>query len=293
MKFAVVAPVEAGITADATWMAAFARHVEACGFESIVVVEHTVLMARYDSVYPYDESGRVELSADCPVPDPVDLLAFLAGQTESLGLATGVLVLPNHHPVVLAKRVATLDALSGGRVRLCVGVGWLKEEIDACGAPFDSRGRRADEQLAVMRALWEDRPEGANFHGEFFDFDHAMCYPKPMAGSRTPIHIGGHSRAAARRAGRLGDGLQPLGVGGSELTELVSVMHKEATKLGRDPDALELSLGHLVAKIDGERAEKLAKLGADRLVLAMPPTTDIEQAKDLLSACAERLALKT
>ena len=176
-------------------------------------------------------------------------------------------------------------------LRLCVGMGWLKEEIDACGAPFDSRGRRADEQLAVMRALWEDRPEGANFHGEFFDFDHAMCYPKPMAGSRTPIHIGGHSRAAARRAGRLGDGLQPLGVGGSELTELVSVMHKEATKLGRDPDALELSLGHLVAKINSERAEKLAKLGADRLVLAMPPTTDLQQAKDLLSACADRLAL--
>ena len=140
MKYAIVAPVAAGVTADAARMAAFARHVEACGFESIVVVEHTVLMARYASVYPYDESGRVELAADCPVPDPLDLLAFLAGQTTSLGLATGVLVLPNHHPVVLAKRVATLDALSGGRVRLCVGVGWLKEEIDACGGQFASRG---------------------------------------------------------------------------------------------------------------------------------------------------------
>ena len=289
MKFAVVAPVAAGITADATWMAAFARHVEACGFESIVVVEHTVLMARYDSVYPYDESGRVELSADCPVPDPVDLLAFLAGQTESLGLATGVLVLPNHHPVVLAKRVATLDALSGGRVRLCVGVGWLKEEIDACGAPFDSRGRRADEQLAVMRALWEDRPEGASFHGEFFDFDHAMCYPKP-AGS-VPIHIGGHSRAAARRAGRLGDGFQPLGLIGSELADLVALMRAEATQFGRDPDALELSLGHLVAKVDLGRAEKLATMGANRVVLAMPPTADLDEARDLLSACAARLAL--
>ena len=110
MRFAVIAPVAAGVTADAAWMAAFARHVEACGFESIVI-EHTVLMAHYDSVYPYDESGRVELAADCPVPDPLDLLAFLAGQTGRLGLATGVLVLPNHHPVVLAKRAATVDAL--------------------------------------------------------------------------------------------------------------------------------------------------------------------------------------
>ena len=232
MKYAIVAPVAAGVTADAAWMAAFARHVEACGFESIVVVEHTVLMARYDSIYPYDESGRVELAADCPVPDPLDLLAFLAGQMTSLGLATGVLVLPTTTPSFSPSGWAPLDALSGGRVRLRVGVGWLKEEIDACGGQFDSRGRRADERLAVMRELWQDRPDGASFHGEFFDFDHAMCYPKPMAGPRTPIHIGGHSRAAARRAGRLGDGLQPLGVGGPGLTELISVMREEATKVG-------------------------------------------------------------
>ncbi|WP_133060188.1 LLM class flavin-dependent oxidoreductase, partial [Mycolicibacterium wolinskyi] len=140
MKYAVVAPVAAGVTADPVWMSTFARHTEACGFESIVVVEHTVLMAEYSSVYPYDTSGRVELSADCPVPDPLDLLAFLAGQTTRLGLATGVLVLPNHHPVVLAKRAATVDALSGGRLRLAVGTGWLKEEIEACGAAFASRG---------------------------------------------------------------------------------------------------------------------------------------------------------
>jgi probable F420-dependent oxidoreductase len=291
VKFAVVAPVAAGITADPGWMSAFARHVEDCGFESIVSVEHTVLMAQYDSLYPYDESGRVELPADCPVPDPLDLLAFIAGQTESLGLATGVLVLPNHHPVGLAKRVATVDALSGGRLRLCVGMGWLKEEVEACGAPFDSRGRRADEQIAVMRALWASISDGVSFHGDFFDFDHAMCYPKPIAGPGLPIHIGGHSRAAARRAGRLGDGFQPLGVGGAELTELIAIMRDEASTIGRDPNALELSLGHLVTKIDTDRADKLAGLGADRIVLAMPPANDLGEACDVLSACAQRLAL--
>lgn len=289
MKFAVIAPVAAGVTADPVWMAAFARHVEACGFESIVAVEHTVLMTQYTSVYPYDNSGRVELPADCPVPDPLDLLAFLAGYTERLGLATGVLVLPNHHPVTLAKRVATVDALSGGRLRLSVGMGWLKEEIEACGTEFTSRGRRADEQIEVMRLLWAERPDGTSHHGEFFDFDHAACYPKPA--TRVPIHIGGHSRAAARRAGRLGDGFQPLGLVGSELTDLIAVMRHEATQVGRDPDTLELSLGHLVAKIDADRADKLAALGADRVVLAMPPTADIEEALDLLSACAQRLGL--
>jgi probable F420-dependent oxidoreductase len=293
MKFAVIAPVAVGVTADPPWIAAFARHVEACGFDEIVAVEHTVLATAYNSVYPYDASGRVELPADCPVPDPLDLLAFLAGHTATLGLATGVLVLPNHHPVVLAKRVATVDALSAGRLRLCVGVGWLREEIEACGAPYGHRGRRADEQLQVMRLLWANTPQGATHSGEFFTFRDVTCYPKPAQGERLPIHVGGHSVAAARRAGRLGDGFQPLGATGPRLAELIAVMHDGATRAGRDPRALELSLGHLVAKIDAERAGKLAELGADRVVLAMPPVQDIEQARDVLSACAQRLGLPT
>jgi probable F420-dependent oxidoreductase len=293
LKFGVVAPVAAGVTANPRWMAAFAQHLEACGFESLVAVEHTVLATRYDSVYPYDPSGRVELAADCPIPDPLDLLSYLAAHTGRLGLATGVLVLPNHHPVVLAKRAATVDALSGGRLRLCVGVGWLREEIEACGAEFESRGRRADEQLAVLRALWDDRPDGVTHRGEFFQFENAVCSPKPIAGRHLPVHIGGHSKAAARRAGRFGDGFQPLGVTGAQLDALLSLMRNEAAAVGRDPASIEVSLGHSVTKVDSERAERLAAQGADRLVLAMPPITDLEQAKDELSACAQRLSLAT
>jgi probable F420-dependent oxidoreductase len=293
VKFAVVAPVAAGVTADPRWMLAFARHVEACGFESIVAVEHTVLATRYDSVYPYDPSGRVELASDCPVPDPLDLLSFLAAHTDRLGLATGVLVLPNHHPVVLAKRAATVDVLSGGRLRLCVGVGWLREEIEACGTEFESRGRRADEQLAVLRALWDHQPDGVSHHGEFFQFDDVVCSPKPSAGQHLPVHIGGHSRAAARRAGRFGDGFQPLGVAGAQLEELLALMRDAAAAAGRSPADIEVSLGHSITKVDSERAERLVAQGADRLVLAMPPITDLEQAKDALSACAQRLSLST
>jgi probable F420-dependent oxidoreductase len=291
LTFGVVAPVAAAVTADPQWMAAFARHLEACGFESIVAVEHTVLATRYDSVYPYDSSGRVELDPDCPVPDPLDLLSFLAGHTERLGLATGVLVLPNHHPVVLAKRAATVDVLSGGRLRLCVGVGWLKEEIEACGTDFAIRGRRADEQLAVLRALWDPQSEGVTHHGEFFQFDNVVCSPKPVTGRRLSVHIGGHSKAAARRAGRYGDGFQPLGVTGADLEGLLGLMRDEAAAAGRDPAGIELTLGHSVTKIDADRAQRLATQGADRIVLAMPPTADLEQAKDELSACAQRLSL--
>lgn len=292
MKFAVIAPVAAGTTANPEWISEFARHVEACGFESIVAVEHAVVISRYSSVYPYDTSGKMELADNCDIPDPLDLLAFLAGRTTTLGLATGVLVLPNHHPVVLAKRLASIDALSGGRLRVCAGMGWMKEEIEACGTRFETRGRRADEQLAILRELWSDTSEnGVDHHGEFFDFDGAMSYPKPARPAGVPIHIGGHSRAAARRAGRHGDGLQPLGVVGDELAALVALMREEAELAGRDPDALELSLGHLVTRINPERAEKLAVQGADRIVLAMPPTTDLAEAKDALSECAQRLGL--
>src|ERR1700738_2636677 len=98
LKFGVVAPVAAGVTADPRWMAAFARHLEACGFESIIAVEHTVLATRYDSVYPYDRSGRVELAADCPVPDPLDLLSYLAAHTDRLRVAHRGLVLSHHCP---------------------------------------------------------------------------------------------------------------------------------------------------------------------------------------------------
>ncbi|MFL6157139.1 MAG: LLM class F420-dependent oxidoreductase [Marmoricola sp.] len=288
MDFDVIAPVGAGTTSDPAWMVPFARHVEECGFGSLVVVEHAVMLTEYASVYPYDASGRVELAADCPVPDPLELLAFLAASTSTLGLATGVLVLPNHHPVVLAKRIATLDALSGGRFRLCVGMGWMREEIEACGTDFDTRGRRADEQIEVLRALWTGEP--TSYAGEFFSFEHAVCRPAP--GSRSiPVHVGGHTRAAARRAGRLGDGLQPLGVAGGELAELRAVMARSAEDAGRDPDALDLSLGHLVTRIDTAKAERLAEVGATRVVLAMSDTADLGRAKDELSACAERLGL--
>lgn len=292
MKYAVVAPTAAGVTADPEWMMEYARHVEACGFESIVLVEHAVVISRYSSVYPYATSGRMELADDCPIPDPLDLLSFLAAGTATLGLATGVLVLPYHHPVVLAKRLATIDRLSRGRLRVCVGMGWMAEEIEASGVDFRTRGRRADEQIDVLRALWADSdPHGADHHGEFFDFAGAMSHPKPVRPGGVPLHIGGHSVAAARRAGRRGDGLQPLGVAGDELTALVRTMRTEAERAGRDPQALELSLGHLVSRIDADKAGSLAALGADRLVLAAGDSADLQQACDELSACAERLGL--
>src|SRR5262245_26900997 len=216
VKFGLLPPYRSGVTADPQWITGFARAAEACGFESMYAAEHVVVPAGYTSRYPYSETGRMTLPDNADFPDPLDLLAFVAGATTTLGLGTGLLVLPEHHPVQLAKRLATLDRLSNGRLVIGVGVGWLREELEAMDIDPSTRGARADEAIEAMRVLWRD--DEATFHGQFFDFERACSFPKPGNGT-IPIHIGGHSENAARRAGRVGDGFHPLGLDGDLLGE--------------------------------------------------------------------------
>ena len=292
LKVAALPPVRAGVCADADWMAGFATHIEQLGFESIVVVEHPLVVGEYTSRYPYAPSGRMPLPDACAIPDPIDTLAFLAGVTTTLGLATGVVVLPAHHPVVMAKRVATVDRLAKGRVRLCIGVGWMREELEACGTDFASRGRRTDECIDVMRALWaESEPEGASFHGEFFSFAHAHSHPKPHAPTGVPIHIGGHSRQSIRRAARRGDGWQPLGLWGAELDTAVGQLRRELETVGRDQGALELTVSAMATQATPATIDELRAVGVDRMVVTCAEA-DLEAAKDDMWAVADRLEMR-
>ena len=180
---------------------------EEAGFESAWTVEHTVVPGGYKSRYPYSATGRMPgKENEFVLPDPLMWMAYVASATSQIKLGTAMLILPQHNPVTVAKQVATLDHLSGGRVLLGIGVGWLREEFDAIGVPFDDRGRRADEYVAAMRELWSS--EHPTFHGEFVNFDKAYCLPQPV-NKAVPIIIGGDSKPAARRAGRLGDGYFP------------------------------------------------------------------------------------
>jgi len=291
VKYGVLPPVRAGVCADPDWMVGLARHAEACGFESVVLVEHPVVVSGYTSRYPYAESGRMPLPDDCALPDPVDVLAFLAAATSRLKLATGVLVLPAHHPVIMAKRLATVDALSKGRVRLCIGVGWMREELEACGIDFGSRGRRTDECIDVLRALWADtEPGGAAFEGEFFRFAGAHSHPKPHRRGGIPIHIGGHSAASIRRAARRGDGWHPLGLRGPALARAVGQLHDEAVAAGRDPEAIELTLTGVSTGTSAETVAELEDAGVDRLVVTCLQS-DLAAAKDELSQVAQTVAL--
>ena len=292
MQFGVIPPVRPGVTADPAWMTSFARHAEGCGFESVVLVEHAVVISDYQSTYPYARSGRMPLPDDCRIPDPLDLMAYLAAVTDRITLATGVLVIPNHAPVVLAKRVATVDVLSGGRVRMCVGVGWMDEELVATGADPRTRGRRTDETIAALRALWADAgPDGADFDGEFVSFHHAHSFPKPVRPGGVPLHIGGHSEAAARRAGRLGDGFQPLGLADEALTTRLAQMREAAEAAGRDADAIELSLSGYLPALTEDEVAAAESAGAVRLVVSTSMSGDLSEIHDELSAFAERLGL--
>jgi probable F420-dependent oxidoreductase len=292
LKVAALPPVRAGVCADPDWMAGFSRHIEALGFESVVVVEHPLVVGGYTSRYPYAPSGRMPLPDDCAIPDPIDLLAFLAGVTSTLGLATGVLVLPAHHPVIMAKRLATVDRLSKGRVRVCIGVGWMREELEACGIDFPSRGRRTDECIDVMRALWADtEPEGATFEGEFFGFSHAHTHPKPIRPKGVPIHIGGHSPPSIRRAARRGDGWQPLGLWGEELAQALARLQAECDAVGRDHHELELTISALASQATPETIDKLVDLGVDRLVVTCVQP-DLSAARDEMAEVAARIGLR-
>ena len=225
---------------DAAGAARLARAAEAAGFDTVFAIDHVVLPQHYDSIYPYSADGRMPAANTAAYPDPLIWMAFAAAATTRLKLMTGVIILPQREPMVLAKQVATLDAMSGGRIELGIGVGWLKEEFAAIGVPFARRGKRADDYIGAMRALWAG--DGASFQGEFASFDKVNSNPKPVRGS-VPIIVGGHSEAAARRAGRLGNGFFPSIGAQADTFPLFDVVSRAAEAAGRDPASIERITG--------------------------------------------------
>ncbi len=213
---------------------------EAAGFDSVIAVEHVVIPTNYQTKYPYNDTGRLPGGIDMPWPDPLAWLTYVGAITEKLKLVTGVLILPQRNPLVLAKHIATVDCLTNGRMELGVGVGWLREEFDALNIPFSRRGARVDEYIRVMRALWND--DDVSFQGDFISFEGMSCNPKPKNG-RVPIIIGGHSRAAALRAARIGDGFFPATGAQTDMIPAIELVKKEAYLAGRDPSSIEITTG--------------------------------------------------
>jgi len=280
-----------GPFATAKGAKAIATAAEDAGFESIWTVEHVVVPVGYESQYPYDQSGKMPGGEKTDIPDPLVWLSFVAAATSSIKLGTGILIVPQRNPLVLAKEVATLDKLSEGRMVLGVGVGWLEEEFEALGVPFAQRGKRLDDYIVAMRRLWTENE--AQYAGEFTSFPAVVARPKPPQGS-VPIVIGGHSEAAARRAGRLGDGFFPGKGSNDRLRELFDIMRATALENDRDPDAIELTTGGAAAFAPDPIAElkELEGLGVSRVVIP-PLSFDPDTIGDALGQFGQNVIAKT
>src|SRR3989441_5156211 len=209
MKVGVFLPVS-GRAASGVLMEA-ARRAEALGFASVWAADRIVTPWQIDTPYPYSADQRFIVPPDAPFLEPLTCLAYLAGGTEKIALGMSVLVMPYRHPLYWAKIATTIDHLSRGRLILGVGVGWMAEEFDALGAPFKERGAVADEQLEVLRRLWEE--ERPSFEGRYYRFREVGFSPKPLQTPRIPLWVGGEGARAQRRAAPHGGGGVPSFVG--------------------------------------------------------------------------------
>lgn len=284
MKFGIIF-ANVGPYVEPEGATAMGTIAEENGFDSVWTVEHVVVPAGYESEYPYSPSGRMPGPEESPIPDPLIWLTWVGAATTTLRLATGILILPQRNPVVLAKELATLDRLTGGRMELGVGVGWLREEFDALGIPFEQRGARTDEYIEALRTLWRD--EESTYRGEYASFETVKSFPKPVQPS-IPIHVGGHTEAAARRAGRLGDGFFPGRSSDDDLKPLLEEMRAAAKDAGRDPDAIEVTAG---GAFDPDGVQRFADLGVDRIVIP-PLAFDVENLEKQLGLFSENVISK-
>lgn len=258
-----------GPYASGDFLRSSAQAAERAGFAHYWLPEHVVQFAQYpQSTYPYAAGSGQELpeqAADAPLQfgddtyamsdprnalvDPVVGMTWLAAATSTLEVGTNILVLPQRNPVILAKALASLDAFSQGRALLGVGVGWAKEEFDAMGADFATRGKRTNEAICALRALWSG--EASSYAGEFYRFRDAYCFPKPARAGGVPILIGGESPAAIRRTAQLGDGWLPYNLPVEDAGRVIGELKDQTRRAGRDPEALRIiKIVYSTARLD-------------------------------------------
>jgi len=284
MKLGLFA-VNVGAGASAAQARATAVLAEELGLESLRAIDHVVMPSGYETEYPYDESGKMMGGAEeVEIADPLTWLAFAAAVTRDIKLATGVIVLPQRNPVVLAKQAATLDVLSEGRLLLGVGVGWLAEEFDAVGVPFADRGRRHDDYVEAMRALWRDTK--ASVHNTYTNFDNAVSLPQP-AGRAVPIVIGGRSNRSARRAAEIGDGYFPSITEPHQLSPLLDIMNAESARLQRDPAGIEVTVPYPGGPAELAAAAVGDTAALDRVVAQLQQFAELGVARTLLAGLVE------
>ncbi len=277
-----------GLMADPEVMSLAAETAEQAGFHSIWAPEHIVLLDQYASKYPYSPDGKFPSpTMQVEILDPFAALTFIAAQTKTIRVGTGICLVPERNPLTTAKEVATLDKLSGGRFDFGVGVGWLEEEFTALGVPWARRAARTREYLQVMKKLWTE--EETSFEGEFCSFPSVRSYPKPVQKPHPPIIFGGESEPALKRVGEVGDGWFGMNVSVDEAPAKIGRIKDYARAAGRDPDALQFAispgLGVPLTRDDIKRAQDA---GVGQLIVGLFPA-DRQAVKDDIARLAEQV----
>jgi probable F420-dependent oxidoreductase len=246
-----------------------ARHVEALGFESLWVGDHLALPSALPEGYPYTDDGQVPFPSDTPLHDPLMVLAVMATALTRLRLGTAVYLLPLRAPVAVARAVTTLSAIARGRVTLGIGTGWIRREFDDAGVGFDDRGARTDEMVTLLRALWSGAV--VEHHGAHYDVGPVQCVPG--ADPLPPIHVGGESARAVRRAVELGDGWVGMNHAPEEAPAVAARLRDAVANGGRDPEAFEVTI-QAVGVPDAAALAAYAASGVDRLLVLARPLAD-------------------
>ena len=296
MKLGYIPPMTKALTLDRDYVIRLVEMLEQQNVESVWTVEHVIMARNYDPLYPYSKDGKAPTAPDTLMPDPLEWLAFAAARTERINLGTSVVIASQHSAAILAKRVATLDALSGGRLRLGVGIGWQREEYAAVGVPYSDRGRRLDETIEAMRILWRD--VWATYHGKHVQFDNVHMDTKPFSKEGVPILIGGSSEQAASRAGRLGNGWYPYVISAEDFGKGIETIRKSAKAAGRDASKVELSIWpasfEFTKTFDLGFVKSYVERGAHRVVVSQGEsmTTDIDGQRDFIRRYQDEILAK-
>jgi probable F420-dependent oxidoreductase len=271
-------------------LAVLGAEAEARGVATVWVGEHVVLFEEYGSSYPYSDDGKIPAPPGTGLLDPLITLSYLAAHTSTVRLGTAMILLPQRNPVYTAKEVASLDWLSDGRVDLGVGVGWLEEEFDAVNVPWPRRGKRTDEYLQVLETLWRDDP--SSFDGDYYTLPPSSMFPKPVQENGPPIHIGGESDAALRRAARVGRGWHTFNRTPDQLAEPLATLDGLLADHGRTRDELRITVCPYFQPLDADGVEAYAEAGADAVAALVLPLSvdDVRSQLDALQPVFDRAA---
>jgi probable F420-dependent oxidoreductase len=261
-----------------------AEHAERLGFATLWSPEHVVLFDHYESAYPYSDDGQFLAAGHIELTDPFVTLGYVAGRTSRIRLATGICLVPERNPLVLAKAVASLDFMSGGRAALGVGIGWSAEEFAALGIPFERRAHRTCEYVDVMRKLWSE--EKTSFSGEFVNFKDARSFPKPARPGGVPIIFGGESGPALRRVARYGNGWFSVKLTPAQLAEKLERLQVLLKENGRSLESIELIVSPYQAEVTRDDLRRYHELGVSEII----PFVRLPADEALIPAHLEQIA---